>query len=70
MTKIVKSSLLKGIPLKQMHKCDELSMNSQSNDTVLRMIILNRLPVPVQFRCGSDKLKLCRYFTIFYIKER
>ena len=33
--------------------------------TVLRMIKLNKFPVPVRFRCGSGKLKLCRYFTIF-----
>ena len=35
--------------------------------TVLRMITLNKFPVPVRFRCGSGKLKLCRYFTIFAI---
>ena len=38
--------------------------------TVLRMIKLNKFPVPVRFRCGSGKLKLCRYFTIFAIFKK
>ena len=33
--------------------------------TVLVIIKLTKNPVSLQFRCGSCKLKLCRYFTMF-----
>ena len=39
--------------------------------TVLVIIKLTKNAVPLRFRCGSCKLKYCRYFTIFCdIKKR
>ena len=35
--------------------------------TVLLIIKLNKFPVLLCIRCGSGKLKLCHYFTIFAI---
>jgi len=34
-------------------------------NTVLVIIKLTKNAVPLRFRCGSCKLKFCRYFTIF-----
>ena len=33
--------------------------------TALVLIKLTKNAVPLRFRCGSCKLKLCRYFTMF-----
>ena len=35
--------------------------------TVLVIIKLTQNQVPLRFGCGSGKLKLCRYFTMFCV---